>query len=175
MKYLSTLLLFALCSCGTTRLTAVGGLADLGSDVTPVDEHTVIGLEVSQVPAAGGLGYELGARYGEDSGAISGYSVKAESFEGYAGPRYEWHIDRFKPFLSAGISYFRMRGSVPGVGSDHDSDVGFYGCVGADYELAKNWFIGAAIRKTVDHDGTLYGGSGDVDAWQYLFRFGYSF
>lgn len=174
MRTLAALLLL-LCSCGTIRLTTVGGLADLGSDVYPVDRHTVIGTEVSQVPEEGGLGYEVGARYGEDSGADGGVSVKAESFEAYAGPRYEWHLDRFAPYLSAGLDYFQMWARPSGLPSDHDSDIGYYGCVGVDVDLAEGWFLGLAIRKTVDLDGVYYGAAGDVDAWQYLLRFGFSF
>jgi opacity protein-like surface antigen len=175
MKPLSVLLLCALCSCGTTRLTAVGGMSDFGSDLEPVEEHSTAGLEMSQVPEEGGFGFELGARYGEDSAAELGVSQKLESLEGYAGPRYEWRWGKFTPYLSAGLSFLRLESRVGDSPSEHDSDIGFYGNAGVDLALGEHWFFGAAARMTADHDMVFSDVSGDADAWQYLFRFGYSF
>ncbi len=170
MKSLAPLLLLLVASCGTTRITAVGGKADFGNDLDPVEEHSVGGLEVSSGPKGGGFGFELGGHYGHKSST----SVSSESYEYYAGPRYEWRLGDWSPFLSAGLSDLRVRSSSSGTSSMHDTDLGFYAAVGTDYHFGHGWHLGLSLRKTMQHDLVFQGTSGDADAWQYLLRFGWA-
>lgn len=153
---------------------AVGGKSDLGSDQRPSEEQSVAGLEVSHGPKGGGFGFEVGARYGRDSGTDGATSFTTESYEYYGGARYEWRINGWSPFVSAGLTELHLRGRSTGVDSAHDTDIGFYAAAGGDYHFGDGWHFGGSLRKTVDHDLNLQGG-GDADAWQYLLRLGYAF
>jgi hypothetical protein len=175
MKHFTPLLLVLVASCGTTRITGVGGKTDFGHDLTPIEEHTVGGLEVSSGPKGGGFGFEVGARYGRDSGSDAGIGFKSESYEYYGGPRYEWRLGGWSPFLSAGLSELRLRADSSVASSAHDSDLGFYVAAGSDYHFGNGWHLGASLRKTIDHDASPLGVDGDADSWQYLMRLGYAF
>jgi len=174
MKYLAPLLLL-LASCGTTRVMAVGGKSDFGSDAQPIEEHVVGGIEISNGRKGGGIGFELGGRYGKDSGTDSGMQYTAESQEYYAGPRYEWRLGKWSPYVSAGMSLLSARTRESTSASVNDTDLGFYAGIGADYHFGSGWHLGANLRKTFDHNLQLAGADRDADAWQYLLRFGYAF
>ncbi|MFT7668556.1 MAG: hypothetical protein ACI8X5_001250 [Planctomycetota bacterium] len=169
------ILLLLLASCGTTRITAIGGKIDLGSDIKPAEELTAGGIEVSSGPVGGGFGFELGASYGKDSGSEAGTGVTSEAFEEYAGARYEWRAGDWSPFISAGLSALKLRGHADGSPSAHDTDLGYYFAAGADYHFGSGWHFGGSLRKTIDHNLKFNGTEGDADAWQYLMRFGYAF
>ena len=175
MKPLAPLLLLLVASCGTTRIMAVGGKSDLGNDVNPMEDQTVAGLEVSSGPPGGGLGFEVGARYGRDTGSEGGIDYLGETYEYYAGPRYEWRWGDWSPFVSAGLTLLHGRGHSTIPEKYEETDLGYYGAVGVDYHFGDGWHLGGSIRKTDDHDGSYAGTEGDADAWQYLLRFGWAF
>jgi len=176
MKHLVPLLfLLASCSTTTTRIMAVGGKNDLGSNLSPAEEQVSGGLEISSGPRRGGLGFELGARYGQDNGTASGIGVTTESYEYYAGGRYEWRLGDWSPYLAAGLTELRLRSREESSSSGHDSDLGYYAALGADYHFGAGWHFGASLRKTVDHDIKFLGSETEADAWQYLMRLGYAF
>ena len=178
MKYLLVPLLLVLFSCGTTRIAANVGQVERNKDLKPTHSETAIGLEVSDAPEEGGLGFELGARYGTDTGNVGGADRASESWEVYVGPRYEWRFAAFSPFISAGASVLGLHGSFFNLGSttpDRDVDIGYYAGGGVDLEISENWMIGLALRRTFDHELLLSNVKGDADSWQYLVRCGYSF
>jgi hypothetical protein len=174
MKNLLPLLLL-LASCGTTRVMAVGGKSDFDSGLDPASEQSTGGLEVSNGPKGGGLGFEVGARYGNGSGTESGTRITSESYEYYAGARYEWRLDNWSPFISTGLTELTVRGRQQGSSSAHDSNLGYYAAVGTDYHFGGGWHFGGSVRRTIDQNISFLGNGVSADAWQYLLRFGYAF
>ncbi len=178
MRILAAFLLLLLCSCGTTRISANAGKAELDSDLKPLKSPTLVGLEFSDVPEEGGLGYEIGGHYGRDTGSVDGESLRSELFEGYIGPRYEFRLGQFSPYISGGadvLSYHGLFGDLGSTVPDRDTDIGFYAGLGVDFDFADHWMMGLGARATFDHDLQLSGVKGNADAWQFLFRFGYYF
>jgi len=174
----STLLLALLASCGSTRVTVVGGQKDLGSDLGEfkVDHQSFVGLEVSSVPIGGGFGFEVGGHFGEDSGTSGGVDYDAETTEFYAGPRYEWQNGAWSPFLSGGLSLLGLRGSSSATPtSENEDDLGFYAAGGVDYRFNNGLFLGASVRGTFDQSFNVLGKEADASSLQGVLRFGYMF
>jgi len=178
MRTLAALLLLVLCSCGTTRVSANLGQAEMDEDMKPANTPTLAGIEVSDVPDDGGLGWEAGGHWGRDTTTTAGDSLTTELWEGYAGPRYEFRHGNFAPYLSGGASVVTVHGAFPDKGStetSRDTDLGLYLGAGVDWDIAHFWMIGLGVRKTFDQELTLAGVTGNADAWQFLFRFGVSY
>ena len=126
---------------------------------------------------------DVGARMGlihPDSVAASGghdqvgVTRQLQNYELYVGPRYEWALKMWRPFLAGGLSLLRVRGRIEGFDSEDFSDMGFYASTGVDYQVSKHLFLGLGLRRTFEQNGTLYG-LGEADVWQYLLRFGVGF
>jgi len=180
--YLIGALGLLLASCATNRLAVTGGQSDIGSDSRPVEEQVAIGLEYQGLPLEGGLGGEGGIRYGRDDESIDidGETVDVASnvLEIYGGARYEWALDRFRPFLAGGLSAVsaEMSGdSASASVSDDDSAIGLYLTGGALFQVSDLIYLGASVRKTIGHDIELFGLEGDIDATQILFTLAFGF
>ncbi len=161
-------------SCSSTRLTASVGHDYMVDSSLPVDEMTAGGLELSSGPEEGGFGFELGYRH--SSGSFAG--DKLELGEVYVGPRYEWQLDRLRPFLAVGASLLDSDWRIGGVTQGGGLDLGWYASAGVDYQIMESLFLGLALRRTFNHfdAAPMFEDELDnVNAWQLALRLGYSF
>lgn len=179
--YLLGALGLLLASCATNRLAVTGGQSDIGRDSDPVEEQVAIGFEYQGLPLEGGLGGEGGIRYGRDDGSVvlggvpsEVFDVTSEVLEVYGGARYEWALDRFRPFLAGGMSAVSAevsRASEDLYSASNDSDIGLYLTGGALFQVSDLIYLGASVRKTFGHDiGKL-----DIDATQILLTLAFGF
>jgi len=176
--YLIGALGLLLASCATNRLAVTGGQSDIGSDSDPVEEQVAIGFEYQGLPLEGGLGGEGGIRYGRDDGSVDFVDVTSEVLEVYGGARYEWALDRFRPFLAGGVSAVSAEMSASGAlgsVSDDDSAIGLYLTGGALFQVSDLIYLGASVRKTIGHDIEVFGVEGDIDATQILLTLAFGF
>ena len=125
-----------------------------------------------------GLGYEAGAQIGGDSGTVQGISVSSSNLEIWGGPRYEWVVDRFHPYLAGGLSLLaselEARQGIVAV-SDDDSSVGLYLGAGVDFDVSERVYLGLGVRQSFAHEVQLFGIEGDADFTQFFLRVGMSF
>jgi outer membrane protein len=76
--------------------------------------------------------------------------------------QYNFYVDKFKPYVGAGLNYTIFYGEDPGDVDDidYDSAVGFSLQTGVDYNLNDKWFLNLDIKKLfLKTDVTLNGDS----------------
>ena len=167
-----------LVGCAGTRHSVQLGAASLSSDYEPVDKQVTVGWLMNRDMEESGIGYEAGVQFGGDSDTAQGIDIASRNFEIWGGPRYEWVIDRFHPYLAGGLSILasEYEGSLGLVSiSDDDTSLGLYLGAGVDFDVSERVYLGLGVRQTIAHEVTLFGVDGDADFTQLFLRLGMSF
>lgn len=169
----------------TGRLSLLlGGRSLSDDDFQPTDAPGIFGIEYSQVPDLGGLGFEFGVQFGfasEDGVQLSNNSVaniELQQAELYAGVRAELGKGAIRPYVGGGGTFLstttRVEQGFLATESD-DSVLGAYLHAGLQADLTRNLFIGVDYRHIFAGDYEINGGEVSSEYDQIAAVLGFSF
>ena len=166
------------------RLSVLLGRRNLEEDdFEPTDEPGILGLEFSQVPAPGSLGFEFGLAFGydEDDGVsvpgVGTADLELAQAEIYAGVRTEFGHGNVRPYIGGGGTFMSTTTKVTQGFSEAEEDdgtFGFYLHGGIQADINRTFFIGVDYRHVFGSDYEVNGSDFDSDYDQLAIVLGFN-
>ena len=157
----------------TVRLQVLFAGRDLnGDEFDPTDRPGVFGLELSQVPEAGGLGFEFGVNFAFDEEenisvpGIGNADLELAQAEIYAGARAEFGRGAVRPYIGGGGALLTTQTTVEQGFSEAESDDTIFGGYvhgGIQADVNDRFFIGLDYRHFFGGDLDIAGVDVDSD------------
>lgn len=159
------------------KTTLLVGQRQLKEDAwSPVEDHLLIGAEVSSISRETKRGSEFGIAASFDSETEGSADIDARLLELYLGGRFQAVEGNARPFISAGgvVTYSKTDASIGFLsGSADDTSLGFYVHGGVSVSLSDTLEVVFDLRRRFGPDADFNGVDVDID--YFTFAVGLSF